>query len=256
MAHSHDPFHSPKQRLSRANDHIRRLHKRIETFIKKAPCHRVIELDTDGVTKLHKFKFTKRIPDSCTHSAAEALEALRSALDQIGYAAAVASGKVAPKKTQFPIGDDIDGLADVIKRKVANDLPAEILALFVSFKPYKGGNDPVWALNKLRNATHTTLIPVALASGGMFVSNAVLRGSAEILNPIIWDSGKNEIVFARVPPGGELNYNVHFAFKVALGEIDLVARHQVVAVLRTMATVVKSILVATEAECRRLGFIK
>jgi hypothetical protein len=255
MAISHDPFDSPKQRLSRANDHIRRLHKRIDTFIKKAPCHRVVELDADGITKIHKFKFTKRIPASCTHSAAEALEALRSALDQIGYAAAIASGKDAPKKTQFPIGDDVDGLANVINRKVANDLPAEILALFVSFKPYKGGNNAVWALNKLRNATHTSLIPVAIASGGMFVSNAALS-QAEILNPIIWDSEKNEIVFARVHPGGELNYNVHFAFKVAFGEIDLVGHHQVVAVLRIMSSEVKSILVATEAECRRLGFIK
>jgi hypothetical protein len=115
MAISRDPFYSPKQRLSRANDHIRRLHKRIETFFKKAPYSRVIELDTDGVTQLHKFKFTKRLPDSCVLSATEALEALRSTLDQTGYAATVAAGKVSPKKTQFPIGDDAAGLENLVR---------------------------------------------------------------------------------------------------------------------------------------------
>jgi hypothetical protein len=63
------------------------------------------------------------------------------------------------------------------------------------------------------------LLKLTLASGGMLISKATISGYSEILNPIIWESVKNEIIFARVPPGSELNYNVHFAFKVALGEI-------------------------------------
>jgi hypothetical protein len=158
MAISRDPFYSPRARLKRANEHISRLHKRVERFFWQAPYRQVIELDADGVTQLYKFKFTKRLPESCTHSAAEALEALRSVLEQTGFAAAVASGKVNPKKTQFPIGDDLIGLENLINRKVSKDLPDEILALFRSFKPYKGGNDTIWALNKLANAKHTSLI--------------------------------------------------------------------------------------------------
>jgi hypothetical protein len=252
MAISRDPFYSPKQRLSRANDHIRRLHKRIETFFKKAPYSRVIELDTDGVTQLHKFKFTKRLPNSCVLSATEALEALRSTLDQTGYAATVAAGKVSPKKTQFPIGDDATGLENLVKRKVAADLPDEILALFLAFKPYKGGNDLIWALNKLRNATHTKLISIEVASDGMRSRGVGVLRNASIPGNFVLDSEKNEIVFGRVGPGGIFKYDMEFYFLVTLGELDILAHNQAVAVLHQMAAEVRRILLATEAECRRL----
>jgi hypothetical protein len=255
MAASHDLFQSPKARLKRANEHIVRLHKSIEGFFKRAPYRRAIELDTDGVTRLHKFKFTKTLPESCAHSAAEALEALRSALDQTGYAAAVTSGKVTPKRTQFPIGDDPDGLENLIKRNVCKDLPDEILTLFRSFKPYKGGNDAIWALNKLSNTKHTSLVPVAVASDTMLIHQASMGGHVAILAPV-FDREKNEIVFARAGPGSKFDYKMEFSFLVALGDIDFVARYQAIAVLRTMAGEVKRILFATEAECRKLGFIK
>jgi hypothetical protein len=70
MAGSRDPFYSPKSRLKRANDHIGRLHKRVKKFFKQAPYRQVTELDADG-TQLHKVKFTKRLPESCNHVAAE-----------------------------------------------------------------------------------------------------------------------------------------------------------------------------------------
>ncbi len=254
MSGYRDPFESPKARLKRANAHIARLHKRIEVFFKKAPYRTVVELDADGVTQLHKFKFTKRLSESCVHSATEALEALRFALDQIGYATAVASGAVLPKRTQFPIGDDEAGLANLIKRNVSKDLPKEILALFVSFKPYKGGNDAIWALNKLRNAGHTTLLPVAVVSDGATGFSGTLS-NASIPGNLTLDPEKNEIIFGRVGPGGIFNYDIRFSFMIRLSEIDVVAYNQAVAVLRAMSAEVKRILMATEAECRRLGLL-
>ena len=160
-----------------------------------------------------------------------------------------------PKRTQFPIGDDLSGLNNLIGRNVSKDLPDEIVTLFRSFKPYKGGNDAIWALNKLANAKHTSLIPVAMAADAMLDVHVLMR-NATILDSPVFDSEKNEIVFARVGPGGKLQYDLTFSFLVALGDIDFVARHQVVAVLRAMASEVEQILLATEAECHRLRFIK
>jgi hypothetical protein len=258
MSTAGDPFHSPKARLRRADQHIARLHQKIESFFKKPPYRSVVELDDDGVTQLHKFKFTDRLSPDCVHDATEALEAMRSVLDQTGYAAAVAGGKVFPKKAQFPIGDDLAGLENLVKRKVSADIPDEILALFMSFKPYKGGNDLVWAMNKLRNAGHTSLIPVAVAGGAVGFSGMIAAGpnsSVSIPGNLTLDSEKNEIIFGRVGPGGTFNYDMQFSFLVKLGEIDVVANNQAVAVLRAMSAEVKRILLATEAECRRLGFI-
>ncbi len=250
-----DSFYSPKRRLSRANNHIEILHGQIEAFFGSAPCHSVAEMDADGITNLLKLKFTKRIPESCIDSAAEAVEALRSTLDQTGYAAAVASGKVAPKRAYFPIGDDPEGLNNVIKLGKSKDLPNDILSLFVAFKPYKGGNDAIWALNKIRHSTHTILTPVGVVPDAAYILHMSDNGLVDFLPNPIWDSEKNEIIFARVKEGGKIKYDLVFSFLVALGDIDFITRHQAVAVLRAMAGEVERILRATEAECRRLGFI-
>src|SRR5215471_13272321 len=116
MTSSPDPFHSPKTRLKWANEDIDSLYKHVKRFLKTAPYRQVIDLDADGITQILKLKFTERLPEGCTQSATKALENLRHTLDQIGYAAAVASGKVAPKQTYFPIGDSLVCLENIINR--------------------------------------------------------------------------------------------------------------------------------------------
>jgi hypothetical protein len=135
-----DPFESPKHRLTRAKEHIRRLEKRIKTFIKKTPPSRAEELDAEGWT-VHSLKFPRPVPQSWADSAGGAIEHLRSALDQCGYAAAVRGGKVDPKNAYFPFADTSTELANVINGR-CKDLPTEISALFGSFEPHQGGNYP------------------------------------------------------------------------------------------------------------------
>jgi hypothetical protein len=95
---------SPRRRLGSAKRKIRRLEKRIATFFKNKPGGPITETDAKGVTT-HAFKFNRKIPDSWADAAVEAIEALRSALDQCGYAVAVRSGIAEPKNAYFPFGD-------------------------------------------------------------------------------------------------------------------------------------------------------
>jgi hypothetical protein len=169
-----DPFDSPKRRLARGKDHARKLEKRVATFLKNIPYEKIIEKDADGF-ELHKLRMVKPVPDICTHYAAEALEALRSALDQTGYTAAVLAGTDKPKMAKFPFGDTAADVENDIRRG-CTDLPPDIVAIFRSFQPYKTGNgSALWTLNKLRNATHTALVPIGAGSGGMKIHH--LRGS-------------------------------------------------------------------------------
>ena len=256
MTTSTDPFYSPKARLKRAKQHIATLHKRIEAFFKKHPYCVVVEKNADSTTDVYKFKLTRRLPESCVHSASEAIEALRSALDQTGFAASVAAGNTNPKKAAFPIADDLAGLENNITgRKVCRDIPDKIVTLFRSFKPYKGGNDLIWGLNKLRNKTHTTLITTPVITdrirGEIFaISNRYPFLACES----IFDITKNEVEFARVPSGTKLKYDLEFSCLVALGDIDIFQNYQSVAILEHIASTVEAIISATEAECRRLGF--
>ncbi len=124
--------------------------------------------------------------------------------------------------------------------------------------PYKGGNDTIWALNRLCNANkHKLLIPIGIATGMQIKRGAIAAGpTGQAAIPVpAWDRAKNEIVFGRVGPGGQFEYELQMGFLVTLDEAEVTGSEAAVAVLRAMSAEVKRILMATEAECRRLGFI-
>jgi hypothetical protein len=185
---------------------------------------------------------------------------LRAVLDQTGYATAVLGGKNRPKNSLFPIADDEPGLKVLIGRKRSKDLPPEILDLFCGFKPYKGGNDAIWALNKLANSKkHVSLVPVQLgaawAGGKMTLRDPGEPRTARVA--LEWDRDKNELAMVRGPLDLEIRLNATLAFSILFDPAhEVIGGQHPVAALRTMAREVERILMATEAECRRIGLIR
>ncbi|HTW25743.1 MAG TPA: hypothetical protein VME92_01345, partial [Acetobacteraceae bacterium] len=161
---------------------------RVRAYCESKPYTRVIDLHSDGVNHAHKIKLTTELPDIVIDVATDAAANLRAALDQMGAAAAVAGGVANPKRSQFPIADSESDLRDgVIGRGNCKHLPDEILSLFVSFKPYKGGNNAIWAINKIANGTkHALLVPVD-AQVGHSVYNLVATGGGLVSIGSPWD---------------------------------------------------------------------
>lgn len=250
-----DPFESSKRRLLRAKQHIRDLDSRIEKFFKKQPHKRAVDLDADGLTELHKVKLTKPVPAQFSDRTAETIEALRSALDQTGYAVAILAGAVEPKSAYFPIAETDTGLEMVIKGR-CKDLPPDIVSFFRSFKPYKGGNDPIWTLNRASTvAKHRALIRVGMSVLKISVNSPSLLMGRSIPAPK-WDSEKNEVIFGIVGPGGKFQYDFEFTFFIAFDEIEIIEGMPVVPILATMTGEVDRVIRGTEAECRRIGLLK
>jgi hypothetical protein len=248
------PFFSPERRLLRAHTHISELDREIRRFFDSRPHSVFVERDLDGLNESHKIKLTKPIPLDWGDIAFDALVNLRSVLDQIGYAAAVASGKNEPKKTSFPIGDDAVQLDNAITGyKVCRDVPTEIVTIFRGFKPYKTGNNAIWALNRLRNSAHTRLIAVGASMSHVIVKHYPPQTPLGVKAK--WDSSKNEIVFARGPLGHKWNYNVQPSFVVGFDEISVTGRTQAVSQLRGMADQVTRVFRVTYDECTKLGLI-
>jgi hypothetical protein len=242
-----DPFQSSLQRIARAKKHINDLDRRINKFFKKQPYARTIEDDTDGINILHKIKLTKQFPAGFTDLAIEAIEGLRAALDHATFAACVATGNSNPRNSYFPIAGSLDELDNVIKRR-CKDIPPDIITLCRSFNPYKGGNDLIFALNKLCNTNkHRIIIPVGMANAGTHFKHMTISGPFSIPNPV-WDREKNEIVFAKTAPNTKLQYNINFFFHVAFGESDIVDGQPVIPVLRKIAEEVNRIVLAIQAE--------
>ena len=255
-----DIFESSKFRFARAKEHILAFKERQSAFLKAKEWSKIIESDASGDNYLHKIRFTKPFPgNDFAIIATEAIEHLRASLDHAAYAIAVASGTTNPKSAYFPFAQDATGLQAVIKGR-CKDIPSDIVTLFCSFQPYKGGNDLLYALNsvcianKHRELTQMDIIP-DITIKEIWAHN--IYGPINVIVPqLIWDRRKNEIVYLIVPitqPEASTYTNVVITLHIAFDEI--IGGKTAFALLNTMASIVESILVATEGEARRLGIV-
>jgi hypothetical protein len=253
-----DPFRSPKRMITRANEHINQFKAVGKGFLEQQPWARVVEPNADGTEDHVKIKLSRPFPEELESLAFEAAVSLRSALDQAAFATVHHTLQATAKSTYFPLADSAAGLEDTIKRGCKH-LNRDIVAFFRALKPYKGGNDVLWSLNKVANATkHKLLVPVAVTSGGMFIHHMANRtsGGMAIRFPR-WDSEKNELIFAKTLPGegDKIDHNIQFSFGIAFGKVEGVGGHDALGTLRQFVSEVESVVAATQAEAQRLGLI-
>jgi|HubBroStandDraft_4_1064222.scaffolds.fasta_scaffold07729_4 hypothetical protein len=79
-------------------------------------------------------------------------------------------------------------------------------------------------------------------------------------DPHRWDSANDELVVIRlgpiIVPNATWDYDFDFFPFVAINEIPVVAGKPVLGVLEQLCLKVESVLMAIEAECKRLGIVK
>lgn len=246
-----DPFRDPKRRVASAKNKIKDLDAGVQTFLAKKPYATVVDTDPDTGNKAHKVKLTEAFPDALLDLADEIAEALRSALDKAGYAAAAELGNTRLKSTYFPIADtegQID--TDVIGRGRCKDLPDQIISLFRAFKPYKTGNPLIWGVNQLANGTkHRILVPVGISVGNAFMNSFRNPGlTVRMAFPPQWDTEKDEMVLCVVGPGSEPQYDMSLEMTVQMRPIAGMLRGPATGVFSAMAREVENVVLATEAQ--------
>lgn len=219
--------------------------------------HQPLQLiEENPETGLHEFKvkYSKPLPDKLAAIAIEATEHLRSCLDHCGYAIAKAAGRANPDCAHFPFGPDdryVNG------RGKSKHLPDPIFALMRSFKPYKGGNTLLWALNDtVGTSKHELLSPMCVAVAGVQIAHARHTGGRFEIPIPRWDREKNEIVLARM--GAEtthFDYKGNFAAAVCFEHAEALRQRPAVDVLWGMVGLVENIVTAVDAKARSLGWV-
>jgi hypothetical protein len=143
------------------------------------------------------------------------------------------------------------------------DLPSEIRDLFEQFKSYKGGNDTLWAVNEIANTKkHCALIPLMIDKARANF-NAVLPEDGWVGRNVVdaagvisaWNPEKHEMTLVTVPNGMDPYIRGNFTFTVAISGIEIMRSQPAIGFVDQMRSVVYSVLMATEAECRRLTLI-
>lgn len=247
-----DPFHGSKYGIERAKHHISDLERQAIQFLDSNPYGQCIEPDTDTTDQLHKIKLVKPMPFALPGLAFDAVNNLRAALDRAVWAVAKMAGNN-PRYISFPFAKDADHIKNAINGR-CKGLPEEIRDIR-TFKPYKGGNNLLWALNELCNTNkHAIISPVAVASSKLIAATTIARDSLMAIPPR-WDRTKNEMILFRVREGGEIQTQFRIALHIAMCDIEFVDGQPADAVLNEFVRIVESIVMAIEAETRRLGLI-
>jgi len=83
-------------------------------------------------------------------------------------------------------------------------------------------------------------------------SGTSMKGPLKISAPR-WDSAKNEMEYLRTGPTTVADINCQFTFYVALGKVEIMEGQTALTVLNAMAGEVEPVLMAIEAEARRIG---
>jgi hypothetical protein len=250
MAH---PFQSARRKVARAKEHISTLECKIVAFFDAKPYIRVAEPDTiEPHLEVHKLRFTQGLPDLFATLASDALHNLRDALDNAGYALAVAAGKTNPLHTAFPFGGSAADFENSLGR--CKDIAEEIHTLFRAYGPYKGGNDLLWALNKLAVTDKHKLLTIALNSqlGNVHAEGAIHRIP---VNPT-WDAAKQEIELFTGLVGHPAKGKMEIGLFVSFDDVPFVTGEPVLKVLDYFVEVVEDILSRLDVEAKRLGVFR
>ena len=254
-----DRFYSAKLRIARAKEHLNDLKATIDSFLAKKPYTRVVDLDADGINEIHKIKLTERFPFHWRLLATEIVEHLRASLDHATWTTGyLKSGDRNIQQVHFPFAGAAADLDNSMRRRSKN-IPPEIQALLRGFQPYKGGNEDLYILNDLCNLSKHSLIAfVGCVAGSTEITgigDAVWDLDVGHYNPPIWDRAKNEIPYAFAKRGARFDHDLNIRLYVSLDYRELTSTEPATTVLDAYCREAQRVVLAIEAESRRIGLI-
>jgi hypothetical protein len=246
-------FATAYQRIRRAEEHCIELKQKSLHYFASQPSGRLGQPDPHKVYVIDKIKLAVPLPDSMRRLTIQAVENLRSALDH--SARAVVVNAAHKRRTSFPFGDTKREFEAALRSK-CNHVPGEIKVLFREFQPYKRGNAPLWALNKLCNAQERRgIVEPTINMKEANFDHIGLTHALAALRPV-WSRRRNEIVFSRAPGKETVHHDLESSIDVGFGKVPVFGGQPVLAGLRYLTSIVKAIVMATEAEARRIGVVK
>ena len=252
-----DPFYSSKFSINRGKQRTLDFSKSARGFVESNPYAFVSEVDPDSNYEVHKIKMVKPMPESIEGEAVEAANHLRSALDQAMFA-------IGGKGAYFPIAHNLSDFEKGVKGRCKN-IPVEITDIVRRFKPYRGGNDLLWALNEVANTQkHGVIVPIAMQpvsvrSGNISISRHTgENGPILIGKSPVWDFVKNEMEVNRFPLGVKyvMEANPEMTYFIAMHGIPIVERKDAVTILNAFVGIVENIVMALEVEAIRLRLVQ
>ncbi len=249
-----NPFYSSKFSIDWAQNHITELEGELEALAHPDCYTTVTEPDADGVYNLFKFKMIKPLTRGITGHTLDVIYNLRAALDQAIYSVTTLNNTPS-ERSLFPITNSPAWFEKSLK-KLIQVIPQEIADVVRAFKPYKGGNNLIWALNEICNTNkHGIIQPLPMAVASMAWDGTSTGNGPQILISPVWDRAKNEMILARSLIGAEFTVNYDVTVEIVFSDIEFIKSKPVIYTLYDFLDIVEGVVMAIEAESSRIGLI-
>jgi hypothetical protein len=147
----------------RAKKHLADLAIACTAFFDSSPYQ--VHTEVDPQTRQHSYSlaYVEGVPDEIPSIAGDVLQNLRSALDHLAYRLFMAGTQGTAgdgKHVSFPIFDDASKFKKGVMHNVKG-MRREAIDAIEALKPYSGGNEVLWRLNRLNNIDkHRLLVAV------------------------------------------------------------------------------------------------
>jgi hypothetical protein len=194
-------FHDPRLKIERAKQHISDLHMRLLAFAQTDFYTLVVEKDSKTGEQALELEITKPVPEELALVMGDALHNLKSALDWTVNEVVFRRLKFYDSHTRFPLRETAQDLKGTIKGGLIKQASPAVTNYIVDVvKPYKGGNDALWALHDLNILDkHRLLLPVMQATALVGVCAEDDRGSKMVAASLIVT--RNRAATSFISPG-------------------------------------------------------
>ena len=255
-----NPFAAARFTLNNANRHIDQFLIGRALFLGNSKHAHIVDDQSIPGQKIYKIGFATSIPFELNSIALDAVTNIRDVLDNAVYASVVASGVRIRRlrKIKFPFGDTVDQVSSEIRANV--DLNANIADIIRGFHPEAGAENSLWTINHLANAKkhrwNLTPFPIFAGKTEITINSAIPTDKLAITGlGNRWDGDKNELSYLTVSADSVGNFQTNTAVDISFNEPPSIAKVGALCALRQFSNEAEGVLMAIEAESRRLGWI-
>lgn len=239
-----DGLNDLRLKIERANQHIKDVDVAIREF---GNSHVIVrEMEPDGIHEAIKLRIAP-IPEMLPVVIGEAIFQLRSTLDILAWHLAKMAGAKSLDRVYFPIAKSLEIFESKSFQGKIKEFSPEALDFIRGLRPYKGGNDLLWALHDIRNKdTHRHLSAIAFAGftwtgtiKTLIPADKGVSGEVIVGYPQTFE---NEIILARCTHGAKADSDTKPVFHIAFDDVEIVEGQPVLAILQQFFDLVQGIV--------------
>lgn len=234
---------SHRRKLARAETHIQEVERVVKTWVTDSSAYKIaVETNSEGHIEVFGQQL-KPLPDDLELIVGDALQAMRSSLDNLAFALAIKNTPAMTAKEEaevsFPIFDTPPTAQSRSVVHMDKSAIAEVIRLCPNSAVGPINDHPLWLLNKANNRDkHRTITVAAIAADNVsqHIHTAIINGPAQIG---IGGSKRTKyvgdrVLFSTFGPGSQVHLDVRAALQVVFDEGVEVADREVCGTLRSI----------------------